>query len=373
MKILMVSEFFPLTQGLDFSGGVEARNYYVARELAKNHQVTVITSKLKGYPEKTILNGINVVGVGPERVYSATVGSLSTRLKFIQSAISVSKTADADIVEGSNFITHFIAKRISKIKKIPVVAWYPDVWIGQWLKISGVYGSFGEMLERYNLSSGFDAFIAISEQTAKKLRKFIKQKIDVIYCGVDPLEFKRGYKKRNKKTVICIGRLTEYKNQKVLIDAFSKLPEEINAELILVGNGPKKKELEKQVRKLKVNSVSFYQDLPRRELVKLLKSSHVFVLPSLVEGFGIATIEGCAAGLPYVISNIEIHKEVTKNGQGGFLVDPDNSELFTKCLADLLTDKQLYSQKSQAALKLSQDYNWTKIAQQTEEVYKGLI
>ena len=120
-------------------------------------------------------------------------------------------------------------------------------------------------------------------------------------------------------------------------------------------------------------NVKFLASISRKELVRLIKSSNIFSLPSLVEGFGIATIEACCAGLPYVISDIEAHKEVTKGGQGGFLIDSNEPLLFSKRFYELLTGKSLYSRKSKQAKKLSELYNWQKVAKDTEEIYKKLL
>ena len=125
---------------------------------------------------------------------------------------------------------------------------------------------------------------------------------------------------------------------------------------------------------LKLNSnVKFLSNLPRAELIKLYEFSHVFSLPSLVEGFGIATIEAAAAGLPYVNSKIPINSEVTHNGQGGYLVTPNSPIDFSDKFELLFKDKKLYEKKSIAAKKMSENYNWNVIAKQTELIYKSLL
>jgi len=121
------------------------------------------------------------------------------------------------------------------------------------------------------------------------------------------------------------------------------------------------------------NKVNFLKNLKRGELIKQIKAAQVFCLPSSVEGFGIATIEAAAAGLPYIVSDIEIFKEVTKNGQGGLLFKLDDIEDLSKKLEKFISDKNFYKQKSDEARKLSLFYDWSKIADQTEAVYKNLV
>src|SRR3989344_5800574 len=375
MKILLVTEFFPTGRDLRFSGGVEARTYYVAKHLTKKHQVSVLASVSPGTKSREKLSNIDVFRVGPPRNYSASVGHLISRVKFIQNAIEFGADINADIVEGGNYISHFITKSISLRKNIPVVAWYPDVWLGDWLKNAKVYGIFGEILERYNLFRGFDAYIAISRKTQTLLSKYTKKKIHLIYCGVDHQEFSKNKKKSQNPTILCISRLISYKNIKTLVLAFAHLSNSYpSAILQIVGEGPDEKNLKNLVDNLKIKKkVIFFSNLPRKQLISLIKSSYVFSLPSKVEGFGIATIEAAAAGLPYVISNIQVHKEVTRMGMGGFLADPTSSIDFSNKLSKLLSNKQLYLRKSQQARQLSKIYDWSKIAVETEKIYKSLI
>src|SRR3990167_2948925 len=375
MKILLVTEFFPTGKDLRFSGGVEARTYYIAKNLAKNHQVSVLASLSTGTKSREKLTNIDVFRVGPPRNYSASVGHLISRVKFIQNAIKFGSGINADIVEGGNYISHFIAKSVAQRKNIPAVAWYPDVWLGDWIKNAKFYGVFGEILERYNLFRGFDAYIAISKKTQTLLQKYTKKNVHLIYCGVDHQEFSENKKKSQKPAILCISRLAPYKNIKTLVLAFAHLSRSFpNIALQIIGEGPEEKSLKNLVDNLKIKSkVKFYSNLPRKELIILIKSSYVFCLPSKVEGFGIATIEAAAAGIPYVNSNIPVQVEVTKRGMGGFLANPASPIDFSNKLSKLLSNKQLYLRKSQQARQLSKIYDWSQISYQTEQVYKNIL
>ena len=378
MKILFVTEFFPQGRDLKFSGGVEARTYFVAKYLAKNHQVDVIASRQKGSKKLDIINGIKIHRVGPVLNYSETASlpAIPNKIMFILSAIKTGIFLKPNIVDGANFIAHLIAKQISLKNKIPVVFWYPDVFIGQWTKNSKVVGIFGSLLERFNLSRSADHFIAISKLTLNKLVKnnVSGKKISQIYCGVDQNEFSSTVAKNKKFTVICVSRLVSYKRIDHLVKAFSQVSKKRrDIRLILIGSGPDENKLKQLCHNLKIsNKVNFLKNLKRGDLIKQIKAAHLFCLPSSVEGFGIATIEAAAAGLPYIVSDIEIFKEVTKNGQGGLLFKLGDIEDLSKKLEKFIYDKIFYSQKSNDARKLSLFYDWSKIANQTEAVYKNL-
>ena len=373
MKILIVSEFFPNGKELKFSGGVEARNFYLARELAKKHSITILTSKTNDAKNNETMFNIRILRVGPVHSYQPTAGSILTRLIFIKDAIKIGKNIDADIVDGTNFITHLIAKQISIQKKIPVVAWYPDVWLGKWLENVGLVGIFGEVLERINIARDFDSYIAISKSTAQKLKTRTKKKIHIIPCGVDETEFFLPVNKV-QDTIICISRLAKYKRIKTLILAFALLSKtRKNLRLKIIGSGPDSKNLKSLTDNLNLSDkISFSSNLSRKELVESLKSSQIFCLPSEVEGFGISVIEAACAKVPYVISNINVFREITKNGQGGLLFKLNDPFDMAQKIKKLLSNKKLYGQKIKEGLELSKNYKWPKIASLTEDVYSNV-
>lgn len=376
MRILLVTEFFPTGKDLRFSGGVEARTYFVAKYLARRHKVDVVTTRQKGSKNFERLNGVNVHRVGPIAPYNevSQISEIPKKLKFIDSSINLGSKLDPQIVDGANYIGHLISKQISKKNKIKAIFWYPDVFIGNWVKNAGLAGIFGWALEKFNLLRSADHFIAISRATATKLIKnnIPKEKISVIPCGVELNEFNMSSRKSNQLTVLCISRLVRYKRVDDLIEAFSSVSKKRkNLKLVIIGSGPEKNKLESLSSLLEVRqNVTFLENLRRSDLINTLKNSHIFCLPSEVEGFGITTIEAAAAGVPFVISNIPVFKEITKNGQGGLLYKVGNISDLEKKIEMLLDDKTLYKRKVNEALNLAKNYQWQQIAKDTEKLYK---
>lgn len=161
-------------------------------------------------------------------------------------------------------------------------------------------------------------------------------------------------------TIICVARLVKTKRLDQLIKAVGK------DRLIIVGTGPQ----ERYLKELAGSRVKFYKNLPRRKLINLLKRSDVFCLPSVVEGFGIATIEAMACGLPAVLADIPVNREVTQNGQGAVFFQPEN---VTDLAAKITALKSVYKQKKFEAIKLAATYTWEKIYQQTKAVYETCL
>ncbi|WP_456372575.1 glycosyltransferase family 4 protein [Methanocaldococcus sp.] len=378
MDILIVTEYFPSSEECNVKGGVEFRAFYIAKNLVKKHNVYVLTSWEKGLPQKEEICGINVIRCGKQRKYSHC-GSFIERLSFIREGIKIGKKLDIDIVDGYNFISYPIAYKISEKLGIPRIATYHDVWIGgEWIKNIGFFGIFGEILERYILSKKWDKFIAVSKYTKEKLIRagIDKNIIEIVYNGINLEDYQKIKVPKEKNTLCYVGRLVKYKKVDDLIKAVSLIVNDIpDVKLKIIGTGPEKENLEKIVKSLNLkNNVEFLGFIEKhKEVIKHIKSSTIFSLPSIVEGFGIVTIESVASGTPYVNSAIPPTIEITENGKGGLLFEPENVSDLSIKIKMLLEDKNLYFKKQKECLELSKKYNWKILANNVENIYLDIL
>lgn len=154
--------------------------------------------------------------------------------------------------------------------------------------------------------------IACSNLAGKFL--FKNEKFDIINNAIEVEKFIYNEQTRNKirtelgiqnKFVIGnIGRLTEQKNQKFLIDIFNEIYKE-NKEsiLLIIGNGKLEKKLKQQARKLNIEkNILFLSKISN--INEYYQAMDVFVLPSIYEGVGIVNIEAQASGLKTIVSDV---------------------------------------------------------------------
>ena len=374
MKITIISEFFPWSEDGELRGGVEARAYYFAQELAQQHQVTVITSHEPETTRQGTIGRIKVIRVGKKRIYSQG-GSIFSRLCFIKEAKKVCQDLEADIIDGYNWICHLaVWFSRSKAKK---VATYHDVWLGSWISNLGLFsGVVGEIMEKYIISRNWDLFIANSQTTKAKLidHRVSADKVQVVYNGVD-LDAFASNDDFIPNSIIYIGRLVSYKNVDQLLQAVKIVKNDIpEIKLSIIGSGPKEAELKKLARELNLDSNVTFLGFVRKhqEVIDRLKKSQIFCLPSSVEGFGMVTIEALAASVPYVNSDIKPTIEITQNGKGGLLYPTGQVEKLASSLQQLLSDPELYRQKRQEGGELVQSYGWPKLAVQLNGIYQSL-
>lgn len=375
MRIAIVTEFFPKSEKIETRGGAEARAFHVAKHLAKKHEVTVITSRERGVSHRSKFLNIEVIRVGKERKYSQG-GSLPERLSFIHKGVKVQKKFD--IIDGYNFVSYPLAWKIAQKQGASAIATYHDVWIGRWVQNIGLSGIFGELLERYVLSKKWDKFIAVSGYVKDALvkRGIERGKIEIIPNGVEIGEFEDvKIKKSRDPTVCCISRLVEYKHVNILIDALALVKKEIkNVKCVIIGTGPLREKLESQVNKLGLGeNIKFFGTLEHhREVIGVLKSSHILCLPSTVEGFGMVLLEAMASRVPFVASEIKPLVETTGR-RGGLFFKPLDHENLARKLLLLLKDEKLQKRLVRDGVKQAKKYDWGTLVEKIEDVYERTV
>jgi glycosyltransferase involved in cell wall biosynthesis len=111
--------------------------------------------------------------------------------------------------------------------------------------------------------------------------------------------------------------------------------------LLIVGDGPLRKQLEMATRQLMMDQAVVFTGI-RQDVFSLLQTSDIFVLPSQDrEGLGVALIEAMAVGLPVIGTNLGGIPEVIEDGENGFLVSPRNPEQLAEALKKLVNDQTL--------------------------------
>ena len=110
------------------------------------------------------------------------------------------------------------------------------------------------------------------------------------------------------------------------------------------------------------NRIKFVGRVSHEEKIKLFQKAWVFVNPSLMEGWGITTIEANACGTPAVASNVPGLRDSIKNPNTGFLIPYKNYDKFAKCVEKLITDKKLWKKMSKESVKWASNFSWEKSA-----------
>lgn len=198
---------------------------------------------------------------------------------------------------------------------------------------------------------------------------------DVVWNGVDLNVFRPadGVWKRSWPTAPSIsladdagpllvgftGRMApEAKDFEGLIRGWALMPEPVRAraQLLLAGDGPRRKMLEELTGTLRVNdSVKFEGSLARDLIPEFLRALDLFVMAALpIEGMSMALVEALATGLPVVASDVPANREVLEGAGAGHLT-PQTPEGYARAIEWLITDndaRALLAAKSVASRPL---------------------
>ena len=204
----------------------------------------------------------------------------------------------------------------------------------------------GISTQYYNL---YDELIAISDAVYSDVSSRWNKAIKRIYNGIPITEFKRrsNYILNNGKPIklVQISRLVhEKKGQDILIQAMHIIVYEYgfcHFHLDIIGDGESFDFLAGLIKELGLtDNVKLLGEKSRTWIMCELCSYHILVQPSRYEGFGLTIIEGFAAGLPVLSSNIDGPKEIISDMSAGFLFESGD---VNSCVAELFKIAALYS------------------------------
>jgi len=210
-----------------------------------------------------------------------------------------------------------------------------------------------------------------------------EEKFEVIYNGIEiekyeklkeNPELKNELKIKNEKIILTGGRLSFEKNLETFLHIAKNVKKEFSeVKFIIVGEGEEKEKLLKLTDKLDLkNDVIFtgYRD----DLAELIKISDIVVLISLWEGMPNLIIEGMLCKKPVICTEIGGGREIIKDGETGFLVNPkDINEIINKILI-LLNNPEIckgFGEKGYNYVK--EKFSLEKMVKSYEELYLKII
>jgi glycosyltransferase involved in cell wall biosynthesis len=219
----------------------------------------------------------------------------------------------------------------------------------------------------------------ISASTADDIaeRGVPREDISVTHCGInnDFYSYDPAIEKYGEPTVLYLGRLKKYKSVQHLVQAFAVVKKTLpHARLMIVGAGDYREPLESLTNELGLtDSVEFTGFVSEEEKLLRLRRSHVAVLPSLKEGWGLTNIEANAVGTTVVAANVPGLKDSVKDGSSGLLYEyGDIAELSAKLLS-ILQDDDFRHKLQQGALEWAAQFNWDDAAAEFEKLLIDIV
>ncbi len=216
------------------------------------------------------------------------------------------------------------------------------------------------LAERW-LMRGTDAVIASAESVRDFYMKQVganADKVRVIYNAVDWSQLETTMSRDQMRAAFkipagaplagIIARLTEQKAHRILFDAMAQRGDLAALQLLVVGDGELRNELQRRVAALGLESRVHFAGA-RRDLGNVLAAVDVFVMPSLWEGLPLSLVLAMGAGLPAIATRVAGIPEVIDDGVTGLLVPPGDKEQLGAALARVIGDEGLRLRLGDAA------------------------
>ncbi|MFA6227908.1 MAG: glycosyltransferase [Patescibacteria group bacterium] len=377
-----------------FVGGAEVAIKEITERLGEDFEFDMITANLSGHEPKEVenFNGLN-------KVYRLGSGKLDKyRFPWLayRKALELQRQNDYDLIWAmmANQAGWAAWKFKRRFPQIPYLLTLQegdserDIWLRTWF-IRPLYKAIYRRADRIQAISNFLA------RRAKRLGA--KCPIEVVPNGVDQLKI-NNEELRNKsnsiKRVISVSRLVNKNGLEDLIKAIAIVNKDNDKPVILkiIGEGRLRNELEKLIKKLKINDRPVVKELDKEEIVlagqvsnkqvyQYLSQADVFVRPSLSEGLGNAFLEAMAAGVPVIGTPVGgipdfLKGEEAGDGQTGWFCEVKNPESIAKKIR-LIFDPQnqeLVKVVTTRAKKLvEEEYDWDAITSKIDKIFTQLL
>lgn len=290
---------------------------------------------------------------------------------------------DFDVIHAQNYVYFpaYASAFVNLIKKIPFVLTAHSSARSAVPK--AVRRLYDFTLGKFALSM-IDHVIALTQKEKKYLEALgvPDNEVSVIPHGIDlkkfmnppnPNDFREKYNVTGS-IVLFVGRLApRHKGLPFLVKAIPIVSkEEPNTTFVFVGpDAGIKTELVKLSHKLGVNrKTMFLGTVDDDDLVKAYHACDLFVLPSILEPFGIVLLEAMASGKPIVASDIDGIPEVVRHGENGLLVPPRDVNRLASAIITLLQDACMAKQIKKNNVLKARSYSLKKVIKATEKVYE---
>ena len=387
MKILMLTWEYPPR----IVGGIARVVHDLSKRLIKDgHEVTVITYREEGLPYYEDDKGVKVYRVDNYMIQPNNFIDWILQLNFnmVESASQIiAEQGKFDVIHAHDWLVANAAKTLKHSFDIPIVATIHATEAG---RNSGIREPNQKYINdtEWMLTYEANEVIVNSNYMKSEVQRLFGlpfEKINVVPNGVNlnkftgmdrDYSFRRKYAMDNEKIILFMGRLVYEKGVQNLIAAMPKvLASYHDAKLVIAGKGGMLDELKAQADYLGIsNKVYFAGYMNGKDVERMYKAADISVFPSTYEPFGIVALEGMLAERPIVVSDAGGLGEIVEHRVTGMKSYCGNPNSIADSILELLFNPELCDNiVKNAKIKVKENYNWQKIAQDTHFTYQKAI
>ncbi len=352
---------------------IEQQVFGIAKELSDKGNEVFIMRAWPGSLKMETISGVHLVNINlstTQRGFHEDLAFMRIPLVLIEhllftlKAYRRIKVLNPDIISISNILTGYFVYLLGGTSKRVFITHDHDIYPGKGI-LSLVKRKMLQSIVRNS-----NSVIALNDDI-KKYMRYLGFNVDIVIPNAIHL---MNYEENNDSGFIMFaGRLVSHKKVEDLLQAYAELGCSFKEALVIIGDGPCRKELEQYAESLSLHEkVRFFSFLHRSQYRRFLSKCSVFAFPSMEEAFGVVLIEAMASGKPVVARNIIGPKGIVTHGYNGFLFN-DITELIGY-LKTLLSDKELRKKMGKNARKTVKDkYTFRKVAKKYLRLYEHLL
>lgn len=317
-------------------------------------EVSMRTSYAQGHPYEGQRDGYRIVRkhgrfmVFPTTVISELLGSLGPRDGIVE------------IWNGVPFLTPVWARG-------PRSTWIHHVHRDMWeMVLEPGLAKAGKFFERRLAPPLYrrTPIVTLSESSRDEIIDYLglpAKQVRVVPPGIDE-KFSPQGAKSERPLVVSVGRLMPSKRFDDLINVMVEVRRTVpDVELVIVGDGYERPELESQISSLGAGSwIRIAGRVSDEELLSLYRRAWLVASASVAEGWGMTLTEAAGCGTPSVATDIAGHRDSVARNQSGLLAS--SSRDLTKQIEAVLTDADLRTRLSAGALEHAATLTWTATA-----------
>jgi phosphoheptose isomerase len=344
------------------SGGGSIRTHAINKRLASEFDITVVCARYKGATPR-VEDGVRYVHVG------LPFGRFTSVLAYFATIPYALVRYPSDLVVedfGAPFSTI----------GVPWMTGRPVVGVVQWLfardKARQYHLPF-HLVESLGLRS-HRQLVAVSEELAATLRQRNRRATVVaVQNGLEDDAF-RAPSAAPRADIVYLGRLEiAQKGLDLLLSAFAEVAHQIDADLLIGGDGPDRPTLEAAARRLRIEGrVHFVGRVDSADRLDFLAGAALVAMPSRFESFGMVAAEALAVGTPVVAFDIPCLRALV-TPETGELVPAFRTDLFGRALCRLMHDPERRDRIGRSGPASLAPLRWDLVADQQGAVYRRVL
>lgn len=354
-------------------GGISKTVQELAKNISHDHEVTVLQPNPSNLSSEEIIDGYKIIRVSSSIDNTKYLYGLN--LEFYRYLKKHYKELQSDLVHVHGYHHLMPIEAIHTIKcldpDVPIIfSPHLDVIRGRFAGkyLWKIYNSIARTV--FTKTAGITSCSNFESENISQIG-VDPEKISLIPHGVDIIDIKQDKNSDNTIKLLYTGHLIPRKGVDYILEGLNSLVNGNgvgNVVLTIVGDGPEKKKLIKMAEDLKITDHIVWKSfLSRKELIKLIKQSDIYMLLSRSEAYGIAVAEALALGTPCIVTKRTALKEFSDE-IGCYTV---NYPPVSQEVADLIL--KIYDEDKGVGPLSEKIRTWNQVSKDYERLYQSVL